>query len=609
MEYYSILNLHKEPFSNSPDPEFFFQSRQHLLCLQKLEIAVRLKRGLNVVIGDVGTGKTTMCRQLIRQFGEEAETDTFLILDPAFGTQEELLKAVAAFFQEEGPPDGANAYQFKEFIQKAIFRRGVDQQRKLVLIIDEGQRLPPFALEILREFLNFETNENKLLQIIVFAQREFEKVLADHENFADRINLYHQLEPLSFKDTRLMIQYRLQQASRQRRSTPALFTLPALWTLYRASGGYPRKIIHLCHRCVLTMIIQNRKRVSGGIVRTCIRHSYQRDQPRSLKRAAVLAALLLAAVAAWVFSPQLFQSAPSLSTTAAVAVSVDDGRDAPGRQPDVAAPSAAAEQAAAAPAHAPPADSPSETTAAAAAAAQADGVSAVPAGGGPVDTGATGEAETAQAGGDGPVAMLAATHTATDPDPAPTPPQAAGLRLSDPPGPDTEPAPTGLDPPPIPPRILGSVTVQRNEVLSWLITKVYGSFTSRRLRSVLQHNPQIKDPDNLVAGSVVYFPALPQKYRAAFEPAWWVVVAETRKLGDGLDYLRGYPRNKPPLRLIPYWNSEKGLLFRVLIREVFTDVNSARQQRAKLPEALSESSRVTDGWPAGWTLYADPFLG
>ena len=88
MDYFSILNLNKEPFSNSPDPEYFFQSQQHLGCLQKLELSFRLRRGLNVVIGDVGTGKTTLCRQLIRQFATDTdkEYETHLILDPYFSS-------------------------------------------------------------------------------------------------------------------------------------------------------------------------------------------------------------------------------------------------------------------------------------------------------------------------------------------------------------------------------------------------------------------------------------------------------------------------------------------------------------------------------------------
>ena len=80
MEYFSILNLDQEPFSNSPDPEYFFRSQQHMGCLQKLELSLRLRRGLNVVIGDVGTGKTTLCRQLIRNFADDKDYETLFDL-------------------------------------------------------------------------------------------------------------------------------------------------------------------------------------------------------------------------------------------------------------------------------------------------------------------------------------------------------------------------------------------------------------------------------------------------------------------------------------------------------------------------------------------------
>ena len=88
MDYFKILNLKKEPFSNSPEPEFFFQSVKHVGCLQKLELAVRLRRGLSVVVGEVGTGKTTLCRQLILRFAaseeDKKQIETHLILDPSF---------------------------------------------------------------------------------------------------------------------------------------------------------------------------------------------------------------------------------------------------------------------------------------------------------------------------------------------------------------------------------------------------------------------------------------------------------------------------------------------------------------------------------------------
>ena len=111
MDYFSILNLNKEPFSNSPDPEFFFHSRQHLDCLQKLELSLLLRRGLNVIIGDVGTGKTTLCRQLIRRFAQKKEMETYLILDPHFLYASEFLTTVAQLLTGKKLPVGSHDRQ------------------------------------------------------------------------------------------------------------------------------------------------------------------------------------------------------------------------------------------------------------------------------------------------------------------------------------------------------------------------------------------------------------------------------------------------------------------------------------------------------------------
>ena len=239
MDYFKILNLNREPFSNSPEPEFFFESTVHLACLQQLELAIRLRRGLNVVMGDVGTGKTTLCRQLILRFSEteddRAGVETHLLLDPSFSNPREFLTTVAQSFGLSA--DAAKSeWQLKESIKNYLFQKGVDEKKTVILIIDEGQKLPEFCLEILREFLNYETNENKLLQIVIFAQNEFKQTLKDHENFADRVNQYYFLGPLNFKETKMMIHFRLARAGRGSES-PFLFTFPGMWGVYRATGG------------------------------------------------------------------------------------------------------------------------------------------------------------------------------------------------------------------------------------------------------------------------------------------------------------------------------------------------------------------------------------
>ncbi len=315
MDYFKILNLHKEPFSNSPEPEFFFQSTEHLACLQQLELAIRLRRGLNVVMGEVGTGKTTLCRQLILRFSESEDDrngiETHLLLDPSFSNPREFLTTVAITFGMSGSGGEESEWQLKEYIKKYLFRKGVDEKKTVVLIIDEGQKLPEFCMEILREFLNYETNEFKLLQIVIFAQNEFRQILKAHENFADRVNRYSFLKPLNFRETRLMIRFRLARGGRPS-GMSEIFTFPGIWAVYLATGGFPRKIITFCHQIMLALIIQNRTRAGWFLVRSTSR----RLMPGLIRKerwatAGLLTVMLLAFV---VLMPGLLNGTKSASS-------------------------------------------------------------------------------------------------------------------------------------------------------------------------------------------------------------------------------------------------------------------------------------------------------
>ncbi|MGD0022277.1 MAG: AAA family ATPase [Smithellaceae bacterium] len=273
MEYYNILNFRKEPFSNSPEPEFLFQSPQHTGCLQKLELSVRLRRGLNVVIGDIGTGKTTLCRKLIQNFSstpaDAAEIETHLLLDPSFNSVVEFLRTVALMLGIKDSDNGKSEWQLKEQIKDYLFGKGVDEKKIVVLVIDEGQKIPENCLEILREFLNYETNSFKLLQIIIFAQKEFKSILKRRANLFDRVNLLYYLQPLNFEQMRAMIRFRISVA-RDFEIAPPLFNMGGLAAIYLATGGYPRKVVALCHQILLKMIIRNRKKAGWFLVRRCV---------------------------------------------------------------------------------------------------------------------------------------------------------------------------------------------------------------------------------------------------------------------------------------------------------------------------------------------------
>ncbi|MFA5757151.1 MAG: AAA family ATPase [Smithellaceae bacterium] len=274
MDYFNLLDFNKEPFSNSPEPEFFFAAPQYDICLQMLEMSVRLKRGLSVVIGDVGTGKTTLCRKLIQNLSaptpsESPDIDTYLLLDPAVESTMVFVKTVAAIL---GIPDMSpenSEWQLKEKIKNFLFEKGVDEKRIIALIIDEGQKIPDECLEILREFLNYETNDAKLLQTIIFAQPELEKSLAARPNLMDRVDYIHRFNKLNFLQMKAMIEYRISVA-RQGTFKYPLFTFGGLLAIYFATGGYPRKVVSLCHQALLKMLIQGKRKAGWLLVRSCL---------------------------------------------------------------------------------------------------------------------------------------------------------------------------------------------------------------------------------------------------------------------------------------------------------------------------------------------------
>jgi len=298
MRYFELLHLRREPFSNSPDPELFYRTKQHRECLQALEIALRLKRGLCVVTGHVGTGKTTLCRQLIRTLGEREGVVTHMVLDPSFSDAREFLVYLSGCFGlESALAHEASDWQLREHLKNSLWGLAVEEDQLVVLVVDEGQKMSLECLEILRELLNFETNEHKLLQIVIFGQLEFESILEAKANLADRVNLRFRIGPLDFQDTRELIQARLAMCSKDI-SPEGLFSFWALLAVFLATDGFPRQIVQLCHQALLAVIIKERPRVTWGVVRSCMRWRTlglprRRRWPRLA--AAVLVFLMLAA--------------------------------------------------------------------------------------------------------------------------------------------------------------------------------------------------------------------------------------------------------------------------------------------------------------------------
>lgn len=267
MTYFTTLKLEKEPFSTSPDPVFFYKSIGHDTALNRLEITIRLQRGLSLILGDVGTGKTTLSRALLQAFNGEEDYFVFhMILDPYFKSEYQFLSHLTKLFGIS--PFFRSTIDQKEAIERYLLQRVVEEKRTVILLIDEGQKLAQPQLEILRTLLNFETNEHKLLQLVIFAQIELLPRIKKVHNFVDRISLKYIINPLDEHETGEMIRFRLKQAGYPEEMN--LFSQEAIHKIYEYTQGYPRKISLMCHMAMEQLVMNGHECVSQELIERII---------------------------------------------------------------------------------------------------------------------------------------------------------------------------------------------------------------------------------------------------------------------------------------------------------------------------------------------------
>lgn len=271
MSYFKVLGFNKEPFSTSPDPEFFFLSKEHETALTNILIDLRMKRGLSVILGDVGTGKTTLSRKLIQELNARDDFIFYIILDPSFESEELFLTTLVRNFEINiSGIVSPSILDLRESLERFLFQKGVSENKTVALIIDEAQKLNDSSLELLRILLNYETNEFKLLQLILLGQLELYSKIFGIPNFFDRISFKYTLNPLAFDEAREMIEFRIRQAGYK--SNLQLFLDDALREIYEYSRGYPRQITMLCHKALKTLLLKNKGVVDCEIVHELIEH-------------------------------------------------------------------------------------------------------------------------------------------------------------------------------------------------------------------------------------------------------------------------------------------------------------------------------------------------
>jgi general secretion pathway protein A len=254
--YEEYFGLTKKPFSIVPDPRYFYTSEGHREALAHLLYGIESDGGFVLLTGEVGTGKTTVCRRLLEVLPEK--TEVAFILNPKV-TVEELLATVCDEFRIRYPEGAASIKVFVTCINDYLLDVHA-KGRRAVLIIEEAQNLEPEVLEQIRLLTNLETKDHKLLQIIMIGQPELRHMLAKPEllQLSQRITARYHLGPLPKEEISAYVNYRLSVAGLVRGQ---LFPPTVMKALFRLTGGVPRLINVICDRALLGAYVQGKEQV------------------------------------------------------------------------------------------------------------------------------------------------------------------------------------------------------------------------------------------------------------------------------------------------------------------------------------------------------------
>ena len=262
--YLEFYGLKQAPFDITPNPHFLFHSGKHREALNHLLYGIRERKGFVQLTGEVGAGKTTLCRAMLEQL--DGHFSTAVILNPVLSAGE-LMKAIATEFGLD--VHGLDRLDTVAAISNFLLKQ-VEQGRESVLIIDEAQNLTEELIEQVRLLSNIETDDRKLLQIVLLGQPELRERLNSPRlrQLRQRITVRYHLKPLTRFEVTQYIQHRLELAGA---SGAPYFTRPALWRIYFYSRGIPRLVNAVCDKALLAGYVEHSDRITHRMVGRAIR--------------------------------------------------------------------------------------------------------------------------------------------------------------------------------------------------------------------------------------------------------------------------------------------------------------------------------------------------
>lgn len=269
--YKDFYQLRENPFNVTADSSFYFPSTAHSEAYSHLIFGIEHRKGIIAITGEIGTGKTTLCRTLLS--GLNKKIKTALILNPKF-SDEELIRIIIQDFGISG--DFKGKFELVTALNQFLLAESA-QGNNVVIIIDEAQNLSSEQLESIRLLSNIETEKEKLLQIILVGQPELQKklMLPELRQINQRIAVRYHIESLSKKETYDYIHHRLKlAASNPYAGSPIEFTNAALRAVYRRTRGRPRMINILCDRALLSGFVNSTYIIRDRMIRRCAKELF-----------------------------------------------------------------------------------------------------------------------------------------------------------------------------------------------------------------------------------------------------------------------------------------------------------------------------------------------
>lgn len=263
-DFQKHFQLLDNPYHPTPSTRYLYISPTHNIALEKTKWAVTTRNGLSICFGKTGTGKTTVARELLARLGDLPGITYVYIANPEYSTPNRMLRAIVKEFQV--PETSKNYMELLNIFKDFLIKEAVDQKKTLVLLIDEAQKLKAPLIEMLRVLMNYETNDEKLLQIVLFAQEEFRGRLVHprYENFVNRVVISASIETLTLDETAAMLKHRWWIASNGRDNFP--FAQDAIDKIYLYSKGIPRTQIVIAQNALVSASLYGRTAIHVDLI-------------------------------------------------------------------------------------------------------------------------------------------------------------------------------------------------------------------------------------------------------------------------------------------------------------------------------------------------------